>query len=128
MADQSTVEMVISSTMIAGVAVLVIRGWMRKRAALGWPVTQGKVLWTTVSFTNTGEPGSSRYVAHVRYTYVVEGVHFSGDFRRPFLRRDSADDWAGDYQNGRSLVVRYKPGKPADSVFLEREQTNAAIV
>jgi hypothetical protein len=127
MADPSTVELVLSATVIAAAAGLWTRGRYRKRAALRWPVTQGKVLWTTVAYQGGGDPGSSRYVAHVRYTYAVQSETFSGDFKKAFMRRDSADKWAGAYPSGRQLLVRYKAARIGDSILLEEEQAAPAV-
>ena len=127
MADQSTLELFLSATVVAAAAGLWARGNYRKRAALSWPVAQGKVLWTTVAYQGGGDPGSSRYVAHVRYTYVVQSEAFSGDFKKAFMRRDSADGWAGGFPAGRQLVVRYKAGKLGDSMLLEAEQGAPAV-
>jgi len=127
MADQEWVELAISGAVIAAGAGLWLRSRLRKRAAVGWPMAQGKVLWATVSFQGGGDPASSRYVAQVRYTYVVQGEAYSGDYKRSFMWRDSADTWAGAFQTGRQLIVRYKPDNLRNSIVLEEEQSATAV-
>lgn len=127
MADQGIVTLAISAAVIAAGSGLWLRGRLRKRAARGWPAAQGKVMWTTVSFQGGGDPASSRYVAHVRYTYVIQGEAYSGDYKRSFMRRDPADVWAGSYPAGRQLLVRYKPANLRDSLVLEEEQSATAV-
>jgi len=69
-----------------------------------------------------GQPGAARHLATVRYSYSVQGQYYSGQLKREYMLFGRGEKWLANFPNGTSLVVRYNPAKPADSVLFENEQ------
>lgn len=119
--NQNNAGLIISLVVLAAF----FAAWIYKRVRLhrsrDWPVGEGKVNGTQVRLEGSGTQ-SSAFIAVVTYSYSVDGVAHSGNLRRSFMRKNSADKWAETYQAGRALVVRYNPSNAKDSVLLEAEQ------
>jgi hypothetical protein len=56
------------------------------------------------------------------YAYRFEGELYTGIHEEPFLLADSLTDYVERFAEGRSVVVRVKPGNPEVSVVCEGDQ------
>jgi hypothetical protein len=75
-----------------------------------WPAAEGRV-------AKAYPPGASIYpAAEVAYKYTVEGKTYTGMHTMAFWSSSSANEYAGRFEVGASLFVRYKPGEPTVSV------------
>jgi hypothetical protein len=95
--------------------------WLWRRAAAGWPTTDGRVEATEVTrpnFSVTTRRGY--YVAQLGYSYSVAGTSHSGHYRREFPTEPAADNFVRDLE-GKSVAVRYNPNKPSRSMVLEAD-------
>lgn len=89
--------------------------WIRSIRASGWPAVAGKV--ETVEVRSFAEQS----LAEIAYSYLVEGVRYSGYFSRQFA--DEQDAWSYvDPLKDQALVVRCKPGGPGTSAIRLSEQ------
>jgi hypothetical protein len=120
--NQNNLWLIISLIVLA----VFFAAWIYKRIRIHraheWPMGHGKVAGTQVRLEGSGTQ-SSAFIAIVTYSYSVDDVAHSGNLRRRFMRKNSADKWAETYQVGRSLAVRYNPANARDSVLLETEQS-----
>ena len=77
-----------------------------------WPAAEGRVV--------RAYSGASLYpAAEIAYKYTVEGKTYTGMNTMPFWLSSSAKVYAGRFLPGTTLILRYKPGKPAVSVVRE---------
>ena len=90
--------------------------WIRSIRGAGWPAVEGKV--ETVEVKSFAEQS----LAEIGYSYLVEGVRYSGYFSRQFA--DEQDAWSYvDPLKDQPIVVRCKPGAPDTSVLRLGEQS-----
>jgi hypothetical protein len=75
-----------------------------------WPVYQAKVIR---SFCPKVGYGCQK--AEILYTYTVEGKKYKGKNVKPFIG-NSAQYYAAQFESGREIVLRVKPGNPSYSV------------
>ena len=76
-----------------------------------WPATRASVV-------QSNSPKINLYPsAEVVYTYFVQGKRYSGVHSRAFYLHDSARDYAAEFVPVKSLVVRYRPELPQESVL-----------
>lgn len=111
----------VSSAVLAAVAVVWLRRRVKLHQARRWPIGEGRVDSTVIRLERQSTY-QSVFVAEVMYSYAVQGATYSGRLRRTFLLIGRAEKWTGNYASGRSLNIRYNPGKVRDSVVFEREQ------
>lgn len=119
------IELLISIAVIAAVAVYLIGRAMKRSQARTWPMEQGRVESTAVRLE--GSSTQQAYYAEVRYSYTVQGQSYSGQLRRRFMRKGSADKWIAGYAQGRPLTVRYNSKNARHSMLFEREQAGAGV-
>lgn len=122
--NQNNVLLIISLVVLAAFFAAWVYKRVRIHRAHDWPMGEGNVHGTQVRLEGSGTQ-SSAFIATVTYSYSVDGVSHSGNIRRSFMRKNSADKWAEKYQAGRSVVVRYNPANAKDSVLLEAEQSKS---
>ena len=60
--------------------------------------------------------------AEIVYSYRFDGELYTGIHEESFLLNDSLTDYVERFGEGRSLVVRVKPGKPEVSIVREGDQ------
>ena len=107
-----------------GVAVLTVSvsaglyRWLRrkrkKRASESWAATTGRVESSEVKADAEGYPKG--YVLHIAYSYKVGADWYSGFEEKRYWREVKADA-AHDTIRGSSVMVRYNPRKPMESVM-----------
>ncbi len=108
-------------------AILIERGWqwLRRRRAQSWPTAQGRIHSADWHQPRTG---TNRYfLANVSYYYFVDGHFYSGYLRRAFTKADEAGDWV-KCMHGAAITVRYSPRSAGNSLLLEADQVENAIV
>lgn len=98
------------------------RAWKADQSA-NWPATEATVLR---SEAERGFGKNAGYYAHVRYQYEVGGKAYLGNRERfqPAKLSASAHDSeravASMYTVGRTILVRYNPESPSESVVIAR--------
>lgn len=107
----------------ASVAFFGIRGFIRAKASVGWPSTQGKVLESSVERQrSSGSNGSSTtYHAEILYEFTVEGTTFNGD-RVAYGDYGSSNSSharriVNRYPKGKDVTVHYMPGNPEECLL-----------
>src|SRR5947207_1343 len=81
--------------------------WVRLRKSREWPMVEAIV---TASSCPPRVLGCS--VAEVAYRYAFGGDIYTGLHEKPFISRDSAQEYLRQFTAGTNLVARIKPGKP----------------
>ena len=122
--NQNNLWLIVSVVVLSAFLAAWLYKRIRIRRAHDWPMGEGRVDGTRVQLEGSGTE-SAAFIAVVSYSYSVDGMAHSGNLRRRFMRRNSADKWAETYQAGRTLVVRYNPTNAKDSVLLETEQSKS---
>jgi hypothetical protein len=90
--------------------------WIRSIRGASWPAVEGRV--ETVGVNAFAEQA----VGEVGYSYLVEGVRYSGYFSRQFA--DEQDAWSYvSPLKGQSVFVRYKSDNPDTSALRPGEQS-----
>jgi len=88
--------------------VIIVWRLVTERGGHTWPVSKTKVAGAQI-LRDGGCPK-----AQIVYTYTFKGECYPGDYAKPFLSRNSAEDYVSQFVKESSLVVRVKPGKPED--------------
>ena len=91
--------------------------WMRICGSGHWPIANATVAAPPVSLSGFGCPS-----AEIVYSYRFDGELYTGIHEEPFLSTDSLTDYVERFGEGRSVVVRLKPGNPEVSVVCEGDQ------
>lgn len=77
-----------------------------------WPVT--------VAVIHQSIPDTSMYPSvRATYTYAVNGIGFSGQYKRGYWLSESAKDFARHFAKGKRVAIRYNPRKPGQSFLRE---------
>jgi len=86
-----------------------ITRWIRTHLAKHWLAADGQIVYTGNWLPDLlWEP---------HYCYTVDGVYYSGRFwKSPFYRKNL------DPTQGRSVRIRYRPGRPQASYLLDSDQ------
>jgi hypothetical protein len=96
------------------------------RSVVQWIKKSGTGRWACSEAIVTAEPsvlqGSWGAMVEVVYSYRVEGELYTGLHEEPFLSADSLKNYTARFSNGRTFVVRFKPGKPDHSVIRQQDQ------
>ena len=121
--DEGTIGLIFAAAIVA----FSVGVWARKRAfhrrARNWPIAQGEVASTDLSFQqDASQAAASRYVGTVNYVYRAHGQPLSGKLKKTFLRRGSAEAWISRFSKGQALIVRYSPDDLRLSTIFEEEQ------
>ena len=95
-----------------------------------WPTTQAEVFSCVVReqsdlLLNERGHRETRVGADISYSYKVNGESWSGSTWITFADESSARYYAHARPGGSSILIRYCPDKPDDSVMLERDQPDA---
>ncbi len=93
-----------------------------------WVKVCGSAAWDCVNATITAAPVSSSGLigclrAEIVYSYRVDGELYTGIHEQPFLLADALAEYVERFGEGRSVVVRVKPGAPEVSIACEGDQT-----
>ena len=100
-----------------GISVGLYR-WLRRRrkkqASESWAATTGRVESSEVKADAEGHVKG--YVLHIAYSYKAGDEWYSGFEEKPYWREAQADA-AHARIRGSSVMVRYNPRKPAESVM-----------
>ena len=109
--------------LIGGVLVALRKFWQRVRenGATAWPSADGQVQSATVKKQQGG------CWVEVAYRYYARQDYHYGKYRRDFRRKADAEAFAESIR-GRSVQVRYREDKPADSVLLEQDLRMTGIL
>ncbi|MDT8068706.1 MAG: hypothetical protein ROO76_11140 [Terriglobia bacterium] len=91
--------------------------WLKKRRSESWPITSGRV---ETAYTS-GEYG---HVAELGYSYSSNGEYYSGLYQRKFSTESAAEKFLDSVRN-QSVMIRYQPDRPDNSILRERD--NAAL-
>lgn len=111
-------------------ANVAVKGWSaqkRMRDSREWPTAEATVLRSAVEVKSewhsrrNGRAGSYQYSPEIAYAYTVEGVWYEGN-REDFVTKTSSDQsWAegivSEHPVGSTLVVRYDPTNPSESLW-----------
>ncbi|RZI84626.1 MAG: DUF3592 domain-containing protein [Rubrivivax sp.] len=116
----------IAGAIVAGLAVLMWRAYLDRKASPQWPSVPGQVISSRVveqSAANDGGPGYQReWRVEVNYTYTVNGQAHKNDRIQAMLPRFGSEAEALALQRrfpaGAQVPVFYNPGKPASSVLI----------
>jgi hypothetical protein len=89
----------------------------KARESAGWPVAEGQVVHSQVDRNEEGA-----YAPDVRYSYVIEGVQFTGRCIQAGVYVSSSDDsdasrCVSRYPKGARVDVAYNPANPAEAVL-----------
>lgn len=126
--NQGLVWLIASIVVLGTLAAVWIRTMIHLKHARQWPMSQGTVESTNVEYESRGgQPGASRYVGIVAYSYSVQGDWYSGTFKREFMMQSKAEKWLAGFPSGSVLIVRCNPAKPLDSVVFENEQAKQTL-
>jgi hypothetical protein len=87
----------------------------RELRAAKWVTTEAVV---SQALADTGMYPSTA----VKYSYIVAGTKYHGEFSRGFWHADSAEGFAEWFQESRTIVIRYDPANHERSYFLETDQ------
>jgi hypothetical protein len=98
-----------------------VRMWLLAWASRAWPATEGQL--TNAQLRPSGVR-SVRFVPHVRYGYVVDGVYHVGN-RINFesaqtYTREEAQQILDSYTAASAVTVYYDPRRPAQSTLEQR--------
>jgi hypothetical protein len=107
---------------VAGLAILMWRGYQDRKASPQWPSVMGRVTRSKVTPQNQMDPHSREWQVEVNYTYTVNGLPFKGNRIRALLPRLDSEAEALAIQQrfpeGAEVPVYYDPGKPQSSVLI----------
>jgi hypothetical protein len=96
------------------------------RSVMSWPRLWGCRKWPLANATVTAPPASSSGLGcpavEIAYSFRFKGELYTGLHEEPFLLGDSVADYVERFAEGRSAVVRVKPGNPEVSVLCEDDQ------
>jgi len=86
----------------------------------------GSGQWALANATVTAPPASSSGFGCPRveivYSYRFKGELYTGIHEEPFLLAGSLTDYVERFAEGRTIVVRVKPGNPEVSLVCEDDQ------
>lgn len=102
--------------------------WARsslQKQARNWPSTEGTVEYAEPMIA--GEDEDTHWVGELHYTYSVDGCAYSDSHNFRAYDEEDAKEQVEPWR-GRKLIIRYFPGNPARSVFIEREQLPVAVM
>jgi hypothetical protein len=99
---------------IIGYLIRILIRNLRMRRSLNWVVENGTVVSANCPVLAFGGP----YV-EILYTYNHEGGYFSGQQRKPFMLRSSAENHVLEFPPGSNIAVRVKPEEPEISVLCD---------
>jgi hypothetical protein len=91
--------------------------WLRVCGTAHWPLANATVTAAPISSFGFACPS-----AEIVYAYRFQGELYTGIHEEPFILTDSLTDYVERFREGRSLVVRIKPGNPEVSVVCEGDQ------
>jgi Protein of unknown function (DUF3592) len=99
---------------LIGYAIRSLIRFVRTLRSEKWPVEKGTVLSAVCRPAGSGGP-----VAEIGYNYIYDGEYYSGMHTKPFLLRDSAQDYVKRIIVGGKMTVRVHPAQPQKSVLVE---------
>ena len=92
----------------------------RLRASAAWNQTLGTIAAAEVVEDNAGD--SVQFKLHVRYQYVVDGRHYTGNRvefgGRQYIRKKKAQAQLERFPVDSSVIVYFNPDKPEDAVLI----------
>jgi hypothetical protein len=91
--------------------------WLRACGSSRWPLANATVTAPPISSPRFGCPR-----VEIVYSYRFKGELYTGIHEESFLLTDSLTDHIERFGEGRSLVVRVKPGDPEVSIVCESDQ------
>ena len=115
-------------------SLLAFRGWKdleKSLASKDWPVTDGKITLSKVEIKRGSRDQGWTYTVNVKYSYLVDGVKYSGDkisfgyYSSSSPRK--ANEIKRSYPVGKQVPVYYNPEDPYESVLETKSAANAYI-
>jgi hypothetical protein len=94
----------------------------RRRMAVNWPTTSGRVELAHARFEQNGR--ESYWVGELGYSYKVEGERYSGYYYKTFRSEQRASDFVAGW-NGVEVPVRYRKNHPETSLLLKKDLKSA---
>lgn len=101
--------------------------------SLDWPETQGKVVnsgvsWAHVEVSYEYHAGGSRYLGsyQINLSPVVPSSVGTGSAALAQRYNREAGEALRDFYPGKTIVVRYNPKKPSESVFYYRGEVSSS--
>jgi hypothetical protein len=96
------------------------------RVIIRWPRVAGSGKWLLADATVTAPPTSLSGIGcprvEIAYSYRVNGELYTGFHEEPFLTTESMTEYVERFAEGRSIIVRVKPGNPEVSIVCEEDQ------
>jgi len=92
---------------------------VRQRLVRGWPVLQATIQTAYVEEVRDDDSGHMGWRVQLSYDYKVDGIEYGGKAQGPVWTYDpKAAQETAKTLLGANLPVRYKPSKPARSIYL----------
>ena len=94
---------------------------LRRRKEKSWPTTVGTITSKQVGAIEDGHGYTYRQRADFRYKIIVNGNSWSGEFHSTSTLEDACTVDARIIEIGRSIVVRYNPSDPEESLVWAKD-------
>jgi hypothetical protein len=91
--------------------------WLRLCGTGEWPLA-----YATITAPPTSSPGLGCPKAEIVYSYRIDGELYTRIHGESLSMADSLAAYVARFREGRSLVVRVKPGNPDVSIVCEADQ------
>lgn len=115
----------IAGGIVVGLAFLMWRGYLDRKASPEWPTVTGRILDSKVVAQNESNDGASftrEWRIDLNYRYTVGGQTYQGQRIRAILPRFGTEAEALAVQQrfpvGAEVPVHYDPAKPKSSVLI----------
>ena len=108
---------------VVGFAVATAKKAVVRHRSDSWNSARGTVEHGELHYEQRGKV--SVPVAQLSYSFQYEGEYYAGFFRKNFMREEAAYKLIDAVPSGTPVTIRFKPGKPDQSVL--REDDNAAV-
>lgn len=90
--------------------------WWKRRRSGGWPLVQGRIHEAVAVWDE------NFWVAHITYSYSVNGEYYSGEDKQRFATERRANEYADRFPTETTVFIRYNPNHPDVSVMRRDEQ------
>jgi hypothetical protein len=109
-----------TAILLAWSAITVWRWWLRQRVQ-EWPTTRGQIESATVGekkILGTSGGSSAKFQAELNYSYIFEGQHYRGRYRKVVDSEPEGWEFVRDLES-RTVMVSYNPRNPAKSALTQ---------
>lgn len=108
----SLLAFLVISSIWAALIYWLLTAELRRNRWMTWPIAYG-----VVEKTETGFSGRATFPwdALIRYSYTVNGQHYSGSYRRRFCSSEEAREFLSGFLHGATVPVHFNPRRPRNS-------------